>query len=383
VSRFKLSVLAGLILFLIVPASAQMNSTIGQPAKAAPFPAQLQMRVPFGPTAFASAGRTYLVYELYLTNFSGISISVSRLEVLDAQARMREVAAFSSSQLDGMIQPAGGAISAGTSLRQISPGGTAIIFMWIAFDPGARVPQQLLHRIILANAAIEGAAISTHTTPLNVLAPPVTGSDWLASDGPGNSSDNHHRRGIFVIGGRVSISRRYAIDWMRSRTRATFSGDPGDVRSYYAYDQPVFAVADGKVISTRDDIPNNVPGHGTGFRSAVPITLDTVQGNNVTLDLGNGQYAYYMHLRPGSLRVKLGDRVRRGQMLAHVGASGDAREPHLHLEITNSPEPLAGEGIPYVIGHYRIQSSDGAYKTDNTALPLNNMIVTFGDAQAR
>jgi murein DD-endopeptidase MepM/ murein hydrolase activator NlpD len=66
----------------------------------------------------------------------------------------------------------------------------------------------------------------------------------------------------------------------------------------------------------------------------------------ITIDLGDGQFAYYMHLQPGSLRVKAGERVRRGQVLARVGCSGDAREPHLHFELTDSPKLIAGEGLP-------------------------------------
>lgn len=79
----------------------------------------------------------------------------------------------------------------------------------------------------------------------------------------------------------------------------------------------MLAVADGRVVTARDGLPDNVPGHAEAFHPAVPITLETVAG--ITLDLGGGQFAYYMHLQPGSLRVKVGDRVRRGQLLARVG----------------------------------------------------------------
>lgn len=126
-----------------------------------------------------------------------------------------------------------------------------------------------------------------------------------------------------------------------------------DVRSYYSYGKPVLAVADGRVAAASDGLPENVPGHGDTFHPAVPITLETVAGNTITLDLGGGQFAYYLHLQPGSLRVKAGDRVRRGQMLARIGASGDAREPHLHFAVTTSSKLLAGEGVPYLIDRYR------------------------------
>lgn len=46
--------------------------------------------------------------------------------------------------------------------------------------------------------------------------------------------------------------------------------------------------------------------------------------NHVVLDLGGGHYALYAHLEPGSLRVKTGDRVQRGQVLGLVGNTGDS-----------------------------------------------------------
>ena len=51
-------------------------------------------------------------------------------------------------------------------------------------------------------------------------------------------------------------------------------------------------------------LPENIPGHGDAFHPAVPITLETVAGNTITLDLGGGQFAYYMHLQAGSLQRK-------------------------------------------------------------------------------
>ena len=213
-----------------------------------------------------------------------------------------------------------------------------------------------------------------------MLGPPVEGADWLADDGPSNDQDNHHRRGVVILDGQPVDSRRYAIDWEQARDGASFSGDARDVRSYYSYGKAVLAVADGRVVTARDGLPDNVPGHGDAFHPAVPITLETVAGNTITLDLGGGQFAYYMHLQPGSLRVKAGDRVRRGQVLARVGGSGDAREPHLHFEVTTSSKLLAGEGVPYLIDRYRCKStSDGPTELHTHELPLDHSVVTFGE----
>ena len=224
----------------------------------------------------------------------------------------------------------------------------------------------------------EGAIISTHRTAMHVLGPPVEGADWLAEDGPSNDQDNHHRRGVVILNGLPVDSRRFAIDWKEVKDGAPSSGDARDAHSYYSYGKAVLAVADGRVVIARDGLPENIPGHGDAFHPAVPITLETVAGNTITLDLGGGQFAYYMHLQPGSLRVKAGDRVRRGQVLARIGASGDAREPHLHFEVTTSPKLLAGEGVPYLIDHYSSKAtSDGPAELHTHELPLDKSVVIF------
>jgi hypothetical protein len=340
-------------------------------AKSAPWPPPLEMRVAFEPTAFRSGSHFYVMYELYLTNFGTTPLSLSRVEVLDAKGGGQAIATFDLEQLESMVQPLGGkTLSTPNERLVIANGQSAIVFLSIAFDRGSHIPDRLLHHVITADSVAEGAVIATHHTALHVLGPPVEGANLLASDGPSNDQDNHHRRGVVIVDGRAVDSRRYAIDWKQVKGETSFSGDPRHVRSYYSYGKSVLAVADGLVASARDGLPDNIPGHGEAFHPAVPIKFDTVAGNTITLDLGGGQFAHYMHLQPGSVFVKAGDRVKRAQVLARIGASGDAREPHLHFEVTTSSKLLAGEGVPYLIDQYRCMNVSG----DNHS---NNLQVAF------
>src|SRR5215469_4540777 len=78
-------------------------------AKQPPWPLQLEMRVPFEPTAFPSGPHVYLIYELHLTNFMPMPVSLSRIDVLDADASPAQpVATFDVAQLETMLQPLGG-----------------------------------------------------------------------------------------------------------------------------------------------------------------------------------------------------------------------------------------------------------------------------------
>jgi murein DD-endopeptidase MepM/ murein hydrolase activator NlpD len=87
---------------------------------------------------------------------------------------------------------------------------------------------------------------------------------------------------------------------------------------------------------------------------AVPITLETVGGNHVVLDIGGGHYAFYAHLKPGSLKVKLGDKVKRGQVIGLVGNTGNSTEPHLHFHVADGISPLGSEGLPYRLESFEI-----------------------------
>jgi hypothetical protein len=345
-----------------------------------PFPLQVEMRVPFDPTTFPSSGRTYLVYELYLTNFSDSAVTIRQIDVLDADSATNpRVASFASEALEAMLQRVGkNGFAFSSNVRKIAPGTSVIVFMWIPFGPEARTPDHLRHRLLTSESALEGPVIGTHHTELHVLGPPLEGAVWRADDGPSNVRDNHHRRGVVILDGRAVDSRRYAIDWVKYEQGVRLSGDQRDKRSYYAYGRPVLAVADAAVVIARDGLPENIPGHGLAFHPAVPITLDTLGGNMITLDLGDGQFAYYFHLQPASLRVKVGDRVRRGQEIARVGCSGDAREPHLHFEVTTSSEPLGGEGVPYVIDRYRTLTANHTWQSSTRGLPLDGMLIDFG-----
>ena len=358
--------------------NVRSGSIQGPPQPA--WPLQLEMRVPFEPTAFPSGPHVYLMYELHLTNFMPIPVSLSRIEVLDSEGA-KTIAAFEAAQLETMLQPLGGkTLSDPKDRLVIVDGQSAIAFMVVVFDRGSHIPDKLLHRVTTAYAPEEGGLISTHQTDLHVLGPPVEGSDWTAEDGPNNDQDNHHRRGVVILDGQPVDSRRFAIDWKQVKDGSSFSGDAREVNSYYCYRKAVLAVADGRVVTARDGLPENIPGHGDAFHPAVPISLETVAGNTITLDLGGGQYAFYMHLQPGSLRVKAGDRVRRGQILASIGASGDAREPHLHFEVTTSPKLLAGEGVPYLIDRFQSRSaSSSVMELHQRELPLGGSVVTFND----
>lgn len=206
----------------------------------------------------------------------------------------------------------------------------------------------------------------------------------------GLANTSSHRQTLLAIDGRARIAQRFAIDWTRIGANGqVFHGDPSKNANWAPYGADVLAVADARVVQIVDGIPENDP---TSDTKAVPITLETVAGNHLILDLGDGRYALYAHLQPGSFAVKQGARVRRGQMLAKLGNSGQSDAPHLHLHIMDEPSPLAAEGLPLVFSSFELQGhvpslrvlTDGTgwkpsapNSTRKAEMPVENAVVRF------
>ena len=345
------------------------------------WPPQLEARVPYEPTVFPSSQQFYLFYELYLTNFSSSPIQLERIEVVDADKKEAgSIATFDARQLQAMMTSLGETVSDSPGKLTIAGGQSAIVFMEVTMDRNMLPHNSIFHRLSTDKETLNCAIIKTKQTNLPLFGAPVKGSEWLAADGPGNDESNHHRRGIIILDGLATDSRRCAIDWKKVKDGASYSGDSRNVNAYYCYGEPVYAVADGRVIGAKDGLPDNIPGHGDAFHPAVPITFETIAGNSIIIELDNSHFAYYLHLQPGSLLVKPGDRVKKGQLLARIGASGDAREPHLHFEVTTSSTFLFGEGVPYIIDRYRlIPAKNGSTDMHIHELPLNRELVDFED----
>src|SRR5215210_5368928 len=150
--------------------------------------------------------------------------------------------------------------------------------------------------------------------------PPLAG-EWETVAGGRSTLLSHHYSTPFV---------RDALDFVRLDTeRRGYQGDPKRTESWYGFDEPVLAPADGTVVSVSDIHPDEPIGK-TG--------VTPPQGNHMVLDIGNHRYAVMAHLKQGSARVSKGERVRLGQQLATVGDSGNSLWPHLHFHVQDSPD---------------------------------------------
>jgi murein DD-endopeptidase MepM/ murein hydrolase activator NlpD len=63
-----------------------------------------------------------------------------------------------------------------------------------------------------------------------------------------------------------------------------------------------------------------------------------VHGGTVGIDHGQGLASYYLHL--SRFKAKEGERVRKGDIVGYVGATGFATGPHLHWQMTVNGVPV-------------------------------------------
>jgi murein DD-endopeptidase MepM/ murein hydrolase activator NlpD len=349
-----------------VPEAAAKDSEVHTPKPVGP---PLQVLVPIEPWAFEADGRWHLVYELQITNLGTWDCLLTRLAAVAGDSAAKPIASYSGAELEGMIARPGQTV---TEKAKISPGAFAIVYVWLDFDRVEDVPAKFSHRIAMKignypeGITLDGVAVSTDRKPVVVISAPLRGQNWVAANGPSNTSQ--HRRAFIPVNGRSYISQRFAIDWVQLNADGkTYQGDSEDNKNYRAYGAEIIAVADGVVTQTKDGIPQNIPNKPP----VVPVTLETIGGNHVITEIGNGLYAFYAHLQPGSLRVKVGDKVHRGQVLGLLGNSGNSSEPHLHFHICNANSELACEGLPYAFATYELQGKgDGWKPSDSHGAPV-------------
>lgn len=300
-------------------------------------------------------GAYHLVYELQLTNTKSIPATIQKVEVLSGAEGSQIITSFSDADVVKRLrtlapQPAKDAI--------IEPNGARLLYIELTFKNVADVPKLLEHRLHLIGAPNPGPAkpapLDYVVAPLKltdtqkplIIGPPLAGAGWVAANGCCNP-DIVHRGSVQSVNGALYDSQRFAIDWMRlDEQRRLVHGDESDAHNYTDYGADVLAVADAKVVSVLNNLDDQIPGR---LPEPSTITVETVDGNHVVLDLGGGRFAFYAHLQKNSVRVRPGDDVKKGTVLAKLGNTGNTSAPHLHFHIMNRPSPLAADGIPYLI----------------------------------
>jgi len=314
------------------------------------------VRMPLMPVA--AGGKLVLAYEVEISNTSSQDVSLMQFETF-ANGKSQPELSYDAVGLARNTKQIAPPIT--KEVRLLKPGTRAVIFCWMEFSDSSSLPHTIQHQITFKSGTrpdLTYRDVPSTVSEVSSLAlgSPLGTGDWWAAIGPSNSSD--HRRAQVRIDRdpAAPFAQRYAIDWVALCDGRMYNGKGSANSDYCGYGKDVLAVADGQVVSAKNGIPENKPGEGS---RAVKITLETLLGNHLILDLGNHLYAVYAHLLPGSLQVKVGDHTRRGQVIARLGNSGNSDAPHLHFHVAQAPEldkvtSLQSEPYPYTFEKFEI-----------------------------
>ncbi len=308
------------------------------------------------PVAFKSGGKWHLAYELHISNMDRWPYTFTGIDVVAPGAPDAALASFSGSALEGIFVRPGASKDTTAPPATLAPGQAGVVYLWLTADTLEAIPAAVQHKIVVKIGdypeamTVISPVVRVDKNPVVTIASPLEGTSLVAANGPSNTSV--HRRALIPVDGHAYISQRYAIDWVLAYPDGkTYQGDPADNKNYKIYGAEIHSVADGVVTEVKDGIPQNVP---NAQKMAVPITLETIGGNHVIVDIGGGRFAFYAHMQPGSPRVKVGDHVKTGEVLGLVGNTGNSSEPHLHFDICDASSMLACDGLPYAFASFEV-----------------------------
>jgi hypothetical protein len=337
----------------------------------APVVQSVDLLVPFAPVTFKQEGNVQLAYELHVTNFLPVEVSLHSVQVRSAGDQT--LAEYRDADLQRRIVRPGLRHDHATP-HVIGAGARAVVNFWIALPAASPPPAAVTHVVELdvlrpagpVRTVVRGASAAASQS-VATLDPPLRGGPWVAIYDP--LLKGGHRTAIYTVEGRARIPGRFAIDFIALQPAGVMVRDPA-VRpdDWNGFGSDVLAVADGTVVAALDGTPDDTP---------KPVALENASGNYVAIDIGDGRFAFYEHLQRGSLAVSAGERVVRGQVIARLGSSGSTSiGPHLHLHVADANSVLGAEGLPFV---FREFAHLGAFASIDALVSGEKASLTAGD----
>jgi hypothetical protein len=308
-------------------------------------------------------GKVHLTYELVLTNAAPIPFQVDKIELHDAATsalvpnttgRVDITPLAGGTEAEGTTDP-----GAGNTSATIPPGTTYVAWVDVVFPQRSAVPTTIEHLVTGAVMPPNGPPVpaelrigrtDTATDGPVVLGAPVPPGIWYMSEGC-CADDTHHRRGLGPINGELSVPQRFAIDFYKlDEQHRTWVGDPSKLESFLTYRVPILSAAAGTVVAALDGFANT-----TALPNPPkPPPINETVGNHVIVKVAEGVYVLYAHMDPGSVAVRVGDQVTRGQQLGLIGSSGNSTTPHLHFQILTLPTYFPADSKPFAFDSFTL-----------------------------
>lgn len=343
-------------------------------------------------TVRGTDGRWHVEYDLVLTNIFTADVTLESVEVLDERGQRLL-------RLDGEALAAVTTTFVITTPTTTVPPSGAVQTLVDVVLPADRteIPARLTHRVrytfppdapfhqAIGSHQIEGPVLEVERRDPIVLAPPLSGAGWIALDACCDPSP--HRSLVLAANGRLVTPEVFAIDWIQERDGRLFQGDGSQNLQWFGYGASILAAAEGTVETAVDGIPEVLP-RATVADNPTLTDARSFAGNHVVIRMRPGVLALYAHMMPGSVRVKVGDRVQTGEELGLLGNSGNTQAPHLHFGLIDGRGVLSSDSLPFVLDRFTFQgiaevaetgevSITGSPRAVRETYPLSNSVGDF------
>jgi len=191
---------------------------------------------------------------------------------------------------------------------------------------------------------------------------------------------------------RASASQEFAMDLVGANQKdaASFteisSPKPKTLSDYSIWGREVLAIGDGVVLEMGDKFPEErmrdpVQFTKSGYALSIIKELipkigwtNAIAGNYVVIDHRNGEFSAYCHLQEGSVRVKPGDKVNKGMVIAKVGNTGNSGAPHLHFQLMDSQNFFTANGLPVMFENVPAQVMISEFPVKGNTLSFSDSI---------
>jgi len=337
-------------------------------------------------------GKTHVEYDLLVTNAFGSPVTLTTIKVTDASGT--ELMRLDGARLAAATQT----LFDQKPVAAIPASGSVVVEIDLILPPG-KLPDRLLHRIaydfpsgdpsapIIESNEVVGPEVTVDPRAPIPIVSPVTGPGWAAFNGC--CTPNRHRDTRLAASTYIATPETFDIDWIQLDGDKYFVREGRENADYPYFGAEIRAVADGEVVDIRDDMEESVPlQRPTTVRAARDYS-----GNFVTMRIRPDVYAQYAHLRRGSVTVKIGDRVKAGDIIGRLGNSGHSTAPHLHFGLSDRPDSLTGASLPFVIDRFELTGTftgdednlkvTPVSRSVTSAYPLVQGIATYGTAGAK
>jgi len=290
------------------------------------------------PRAIKSFDAYHLEYELLVANSGQAPVVIRDVEATNGNGK--RIAELSEEEVASRL--------ASKEKGRVQPGETAVLVMSVSAERAADL-KSVTHQIRVSSEGegarvfnVMGGTVHVEDQARADFAPPVRGGSWLVL-GPFDARLPGRRHSVDIDGFRV-FPNRFEISLSKMAEKGgTVVGAGASNSDYAAFGEPVYAMADGRVLQ----VVNHMPDHGPGRPDAA-----NPDGNFVLTEVGE-EYVVYAGLQNGSISLKLGDSIKRGDVIGRIGNSGASAEPELRVRLISAPDPLRATGLEFGFRSFR------------------------------